>query len=58
MVKEVPDPIAEPGEVVVKVSAKNIEAVGKSATTDVIEASAKAYLQAINKIIYKNVSRE
>ncbi|MFH0925942.1 MAG: 2-isopropylmalate synthase [bacterium] len=43
------------GEVVVKVMANGIETVGKSATTDVIEASAKAYVNAINKAIYKSM---
>ncbi len=41
------------GEVTVRVRSKGKEAIGKSASTDVIEASAKAYLAAINKLIHK-----
>jgi 2-isopropylmalate synthase len=39
------------GEVNVKVDHKNITFTGKGTSTDIIEASAKAYLQAINKIL-------
>jgi len=41
------------GEVTVRVRSKGKEAIGKSASTDIIEASAKAYLNAINKLIHK-----
>lgn len=39
------------GEVNVKVDYKGVSYSGRGASTDIIEASAKAYLQAINKII-------
>ena len=45
------------GEVTVRVRSKGKEAIGKSASTDVIEASAKAYLNAINKLIHKENKR-
>lgn len=45
------------GEVTVRVRSKDREAIGKSASTDVIEASAKAYLNAINKLIRKENKR-
>ena len=38
------------GEVTVKVVYKNVTFTGRGTSTDIIEASAKAYLQAINKI--------
>ncbi len=45
------------GEVTVRVRSKGKEAIGKSASTDVIEASAKAYLNAINKLMHKENKR-
>ena len=45
------------GEVTVRVRSKDKEAIGKSASTDVIEASAKAYLNAVNKLIHKENKR-
>ncbi|OGX27562.1 MAG: 2-isopropylmalate synthase [Omnitrophica WOR_2 bacterium RIFCSPLOWO2_12_FULL_51_24] len=45
------------GEVTVRVRSKDKEAIGKSASTDVIEASARAYLNAINKLIHKGNKR-
>ncbi|MFH0771733.1 MAG: 2-isopropylmalate synthase [Candidatus Omnitrophota bacterium] len=45
------------GEVTVRVKSKGRIAIGKSASTDVIEASAKAYLNAINKLIHKENKR-
>lgn len=45
------------GEVTVRVKSKGKVAIGKSASTDVIEASAKAYLNAINKLIRKGNKR-
>lgn len=45
------------GEVTARVKAKGRITIGKSASTDVIEASAKAYLNAINKLIYKGKNR-
>lgn len=39
------------GEVRLTVKAKNREISGRSASTDIIEASAKAYLDAINKLL-------
>lgn len=38
------------GEVSVKIKAKGREVVGRGASTDIIEASAKAYVNAINKL--------
>ena len=45
------------GEVTVRVRSKGKVAIGKAASTDVIEASAKAYLNAINKLIHKGNKR-
>lgn len=42
------------GEVSIKIRAKNQEAMGRGASTDIIEASAKAYLNAINKVLSKS----
>ncbi|HEX9780551.1 MAG TPA: 2-isopropylmalate synthase [bacterium] len=39
------------GEVAVKLRAGGIEVTGRGASTDVIEASAKAYVNAVNKLI-------
>jgi 2-isopropylmalate synthase len=41
------------GEVTIKLKYKGRVFTGRGATTDVIEASAKAYVNAINKIVYK-----
>jgi 2-isopropylmalate synthase len=41
------------GEVNVKLSIKKDEVCGRGASTDIIEASAKAYLNAINRILFK-----
>ncbi|MDD5005157.1 MAG: 2-isopropylmalate synthase [Candidatus Omnitrophica bacterium] len=41
------------GEVNVKISAKNKSVIGRTASTDIIEASVKAYIEAINKIAAK-----
>ncbi|MFH1622030.1 MAG: 2-isopropylmalate synthase [Candidatus Omnitrophota bacterium] len=41
------------GEVTVKMASKNKSVVGRSASTDIIEASAKAYIEAVNKIVTK-----
>ena len=41
------------GEVNVKVEYKGVVLTGRGTSTDIIEASAKAYLQAINKIAAK-----
>jgi len=43
------------GEVAVKVVFKKETISGRGASTDVIEASAKAYLDAVNKFIYRKV---
>ena len=40
------------GEVTVKVEDKGHLVVGHGASTDIIEASAKAYINAINKVIH------
>ncbi len=45
------------GEVTLRVRSKGKVAIGKAASTDVIEASAKAYLNAINKLIRKGNKR-
>ncbi len=39
------------GEVSVKLSANNRQVVGRGAATDIIEASAKAYLDGLNKLV-------
>ncbi|MBI2093979.1 MAG: 2-isopropylmalate synthase [Candidatus Omnitrophica bacterium] len=39
------------GEVVVKLRHRGIEVTGRGASTDIIEASAKAYLSAVNKLL-------
>ena len=41
------------GEVHLRVEAKGKEISGRSSSTDIIEASAKAYLDAINKLLYR-----
>ena len=41
------------GEVMVKVQVKGGMVTGRGASTDIIEASAKAYLNAINRLIYR-----
>ena len=40
------------GEVTVKVKEQGRSFVGHGASTDIIEASAKAYINAINKVIH------
>ena len=39
------------GEVVVRVEHKGLVVTGKGTSTDIVEASAKAYLNALNKIL-------
>ena len=41
------------GEVVVKVAVGNLKVLGRGLSTDVIEASVKAYINAINKAAYE-----
>lgn len=41
------------GEVSVKIESKGMVVSGRGASTDIIEASVKAYLNAVNKIAYK-----
>jgi 2-isopropylmalate synthase len=41
------------GEVNVKLGVKKEEVCGRGASTDIIEASAKAYLNAVNRILFK-----
>jgi len=41
------------GEVHLRIKAKGKEISGRSSSTDIIEASAKAYLDAINKLLYR-----
>ena len=45
------------GEVVLKLRHQGVEGVGRGASTDVIEASAKAYLNAINKLVSSSTRR-
>ncbi|HOX54338.1 MAG TPA: 2-isopropylmalate synthase, partial [Candidatus Omnitrophota bacterium] len=42
------------GEVSIKIRAKNQEVAGRGASTDILEASAKAYLNAINRVLSKS----
>ncbi|MFA5394305.1 MAG: 2-isopropylmalate synthase [Candidatus Ratteibacteria bacterium] len=46
------------GEVTVKIESKNKIITGRGASTDIIEASVKAYLSAINKLIYRKKSQK
>ena len=41
------------GEVTVRIRSKNEEVSGRGTSTDIIEASAKAYVNAVNKLIFK-----
>ena len=41
------------GEVSVKINAQKKSVVGRGASTDIIEASVKAYIEAVNKIVVK-----
>ena len=41
------------GEVSLKVKVKNEEIGGRGASTDIIEASVKAYLNTINRVLFK-----
>lgn len=41
------------GDVSIRVRAKGREITGRGSSTDIIEASAKAYLNAINRLLYK-----
>jgi 2-isopropylmalate synthase len=45
------------GEVVVKVEHKGLVVTGKGTSTDIVEASAKAYLNALNKILTARTRR-
>ena len=45
------------GEVHLKIQTNSIVATGRGASTDVIEASAKAYLNAVNRILAKQIAR-
>jgi 2-isopropylmalate synthase len=46
------------GEVVVKVEDKGLVVSGKGTSTDIVEASAKAYLNALNKIISSRTEKK
>jgi 2-isopropylmalate synthase len=46
------------GEVMIKVAIEGYSVVGRGASTDVIEASAKAYLNAINKVAHYKTTGE
>jgi len=41
------------GEATVKVRRNGEETIGKAASTDIIEASARAYLNAVNRLLAK-----
>jgi len=41
------------GEVTVRVEEKERKVIGRGASTDIIEASAKAYIDAINRLVYQ-----
>ena len=41
------------GEVSVKIGSKNRVVSGRGASTDIIEASIKAYVNAVNKLLHK-----
>ena len=41
------------GEVTVRLKSKNKEVVGRGTSTDIIEASTKAYINAVNKLLYR-----
>jgi len=45
------------GEVVVKLRYQGVEVAGRGASTDIIEASAKAYLSAVNKLVSSSTRR-
>ena len=45
------------GEVAVKLRYKGIDVAGRGTSTDIIEASAKAYVNAINKLISSSTRR-
>jgi len=45
------------GEVVVRLRHKGIEVSGRGASTDIIEASAKAYLNAVNRLVSSSTRR-
>jgi len=46
------------GEVTVKVSCGRFTETGRGTSTDVIEASAKAYLNALNRILWRRRQRK
>lgn len=45
------------GEVVIKIRSDDTKVTGKGTSTDIIEASAKAYLDAINRLYYRKGDR-
>ena len=45
------------GEVTVQIELKKKQVVGRGVSTDIIEASAKAYINAVNKVIFKDSPR-
>ncbi|MCD5390536.1 2-isopropylmalate synthase, partial [candidate division NPL-UPA2 bacterium] len=45
------------GEVTVKIAEGKQTVSGRGTSTDIIEASAKAYLNAVNKLIYRRSSK-
>lgn len=45
------------GEVSVRISSQNIEFSGRASSTDIIEASAKAYLNAVNRLIFAKMRK-
>jgi len=41
------------GEVTVQLEGRGMAVMGRGASTDIIEASAKAYINAINRLVYR-----
>jgi len=41
------------GEVTVRIKSEEVEVVGRGISTDIIEASARAYINAINRLLYR-----
>jgi 2-isopropylmalate synthase len=46
------------GEVTVRLGDEKNVYTGKGTSLDIVEASAKAYVQAVNKLVYFNIKRK
>ncbi len=46
------------GEVMVRIKHKHLTVTGRGASTDIIEASVKAYVNAINRLVYKGLKKQ